>query len=251
MSTDHRAGHRTTTVVWLTAEQQTHWRSFREGVARLLAALEHELEAQSGLSTHEYEVLVRLSEAPDRTLRMAQLADNLAHSRSRLTHTIRRMEEPGLVARAALRVRRPRRELHDDRARAGRCSSPRPPGTCSPCATTWSTCSRPSSSRALGDAMETVRVHLTGGACHVEWSPTRVRAHRSVCETEPMVATTIHLMRHGEVHNPEGVLYGRLPGYRLSERGLAMARDGRGPPRRRCRRRRPDAPRPPRATSSP
>jgi broad specificity phosphatase PhoE len=38
-----------------------------------------------------------------------------------------------------------------------------------------------------------------------------------------MVETTIHLMRHGEVHNPEGVLYGRLPGFRLSERGLAMA----------------------------
>jgi broad specificity phosphatase PhoE len=38
-----------------------------------------------------------------------------------------------------------------------------------------------------------------------------------------MVATTIHLMRHGEVHNPGGVLYGRLPGYRLSERGRAMA----------------------------
>ncbi|GEL96368.1 histidine phosphatase family protein [Cellulomonas composti] len=38
-----------------------------------------------------------------------------------------------------------------------------------------------------------------------------------------MVATTVHLMRHGEVHNPDGVLYGRLPGYHLSERGLAMA----------------------------
>ena len=38
-----------------------------------------------------------------------------------------------------------------------------------------------------------------------------------------MVATTIHLLRHGEVHNPEGVLYGRLAGYHLSERGLAMA----------------------------
>lgn len=38
-----------------------------------------------------------------------------------------------------------------------------------------------------------------------------------------MVATTIHLLRHGEVHNPEGLLYGRLPGYRLSERGAAMA----------------------------
>ncbi len=39
-----------------------------------------------------------------------------------------------------------------------------------------------------------------------------------------MAATTVHLVRHGEVHNPEGVLYGRLPGYRLSDRGLAMAR---------------------------
>ncbi|MGB7817808.1 MAG: histidine phosphatase family protein [Ornithinibacter sp.] len=35
--------------------------------------------------------------------------------------------------------------------------------------------------------------------------------------------TVVHLMRHGEVHNPEGVLYGRLPGYRLSALGLEMA----------------------------
>ena len=35
--------------------------------------------------------------------------------------------------------------------------------------------------------------------------------------------TTIHLMRHGEVHNPEGVLYGRMPGYHLSELGHQMA----------------------------
>ena len=35
--------------------------------------------------------------------------------------------------------------------------------------------------------------------------------------------TVVHLMRHGEVHNPEGVLYGRLPGYQLSELGRAMA----------------------------
>jgi len=38
-----------------------------------------------------------------------------------------------------------------------------------------------------------------------------------------MVATTIHLLRHGEVHNPTGVLYGRLPGYGLSARGRHMA----------------------------
>lgn len=35
--------------------------------------------------------------------------------------------------------------------------------------------------------------------------------------------TVVHLMRHGEVHNPEGILYGRLPGYRLSELGRQMA----------------------------
>lgn len=38
-----------------------------------------------------------------------------------------------------------------------------------------------------------------------------------------MSSTTVHLVRHGEVHNPDGILYGRLPGYRLSERGEAMA----------------------------
>jgi broad specificity phosphatase PhoE len=35
--------------------------------------------------------------------------------------------------------------------------------------------------------------------------------------------TTIHLMRHGEVHNPDGVLYGRLPGFHLSDLGRHMA----------------------------
>ncbi|WP_029252103.1 histidine phosphatase family protein [Paraoerskovia marina] len=39
-----------------------------------------------------------------------------------------------------------------------------------------------------------------------------------------MVTTTVHLMRHGEVHNPDGILYGRIPGYHLSERGHEMAR---------------------------
>ncbi|WP_278236455.1 histidine phosphatase family protein [Isoptericola sp. AK164] len=39
-----------------------------------------------------------------------------------------------------------------------------------------------------------------------------------------MATTTVHLLRHGEVHNPDGVLYGRIPGYRLSDRGQQMAR---------------------------
>ncbi len=40
----------------------------------------------------------------------------------------------------------------------------------------------------------------------------------------PADTTVVHLLRHGEVHNPTGVLYGRLPGFHLSERGLQMAR---------------------------
>lgn len=38
-----------------------------------------------------------------------------------------------------------------------------------------------------------------------------------------MTHTVVHLLRHGEVHNPKGILYGRIPGYGLSERGQAMA----------------------------
>jgi len=88
-------------VRWLSADEQQSWRSFRDGVTRLFAAIARDLEVDAGLSPHEYEVLVRLSEAEGRTLRMSQLADDLAHSRSRLTHTVRRMEERGLVERRA------------------------------------------------------------------------------------------------------------------------------------------------------
>ena len=88
-----------TEVRWLTDEQQASWRAFLEGTARLSETLNRDLENDSDLSLNEYEVLVRLSESPQRTLRMSQLADNLAHSRSRVTHTIRRMEERGLVVR--------------------------------------------------------------------------------------------------------------------------------------------------------
>lgn len=86
-------------VRWLTAEQQEHWRAFRDGTALLLDVLARELDCDSGLSLGEYEVLVRLSEAPGRALRMSELADDLAHSRSRLTHTVARMERAGVVRR--------------------------------------------------------------------------------------------------------------------------------------------------------
>jgi DNA-binding MarR family transcriptional regulator len=51
------------------------------------------------MSLPEYEILVRLSEAPEHRMRMAVLADSLSHSRSRVTHTVTRMEQDGLVLR--------------------------------------------------------------------------------------------------------------------------------------------------------
>jgi len=90
-----------TEVRWLSPEQQVHWRAFLTGSAIVTAALSAQLEAEAGMSLSEYEVLVRLSESENHTLRMSQLADGLVHSRSRLTHTVRRMEERGLVERLA------------------------------------------------------------------------------------------------------------------------------------------------------
>ena len=86
---------------WLSAEEQRVWRAFLEGNQLLWDRLSHELDDDSDLSLPEYEILVRLSEEPDRSLRMSALADKLVHSRSRLTHTARRMEERGLVERRA------------------------------------------------------------------------------------------------------------------------------------------------------
>lgn len=84
---------------WLDEDQQRAWRSFLRGTAQLMEDINHDLDESAGLSLSEYEVLVRLSEAPDRTMRMSALADQLVHSRSRLTHTVRRMEADGLVVR--------------------------------------------------------------------------------------------------------------------------------------------------------
>jgi len=86
---------------WLDADQQASWRAFAVGVTLLLDRLDADLQRTFDLSLTEYEILVRLSERPDRSMRMAQLADALAHSRSRVTHTVARMQTAGLVARTS------------------------------------------------------------------------------------------------------------------------------------------------------
>ena len=84
---------------WLTTEQQKIWRSFLGGSTVLLDRLDRDLRSTHGLSMPEYEILVRLSEAPGRAIRMAELAAAVSHSRSRVTHTIARLEREGRVTR--------------------------------------------------------------------------------------------------------------------------------------------------------
>lgn len=69
------------------------------GVTLLMDRLDDDLRRAFGVSLAEYEILVRLSESEGHQLRMAQLADALAHSRSRVTHTVKRLERAGLVER--------------------------------------------------------------------------------------------------------------------------------------------------------
>jgi DNA-binding MarR family transcriptional regulator len=84
---------------WLDADQQRSWRALVMGTTLLMDRLDADLRSTFGISLTEYEILVRLSEAPGHQMRMAQLADAMCHSRSRVTHTVTRMEEAGLITR--------------------------------------------------------------------------------------------------------------------------------------------------------
>jgi len=84
---------------WLNHEQQHAWRAFLVGSTLLLDRLDRDLRDDHGIALAEYEILVRLSESPRHRLRMALLASALSHSRSRVTHTVNRMEKAGLVER--------------------------------------------------------------------------------------------------------------------------------------------------------
>jgi DNA-binding MarR family transcriptional regulator len=86
---------------WLDEDQQRAWRAVLLGHTLLLDRLDDDLRRSFEISLTEYEILVRLSEREGRSMRMAQLADALAHSRSRVTHTIDRMEKAGYVVRRA------------------------------------------------------------------------------------------------------------------------------------------------------
>jgi len=90
----------TTEIVprWLNEDQQRIWRLYLNGVARITEDLDAELR-KFGLDLGEYEILVNLSESETHQLRMSELAARVRQSRSRLTHTVARMEAKGLISR--------------------------------------------------------------------------------------------------------------------------------------------------------
>ena len=85
-------------TAWLTTEEMTAWRTYIETYSDLIAAIEHDL-AEHDLTLGDYQVFVYLSEAPDRSMRMCDLADRLQLSPSGLTRRLDGLVKAGFVTR--------------------------------------------------------------------------------------------------------------------------------------------------------
>jgi DNA-binding MarR family transcriptional regulator len=89
----------TTEARWLDDDERQVWLDWIFTTRLLWEELERDLQREAGLPFGYYEILVMLSEAPDRRLRMSELADATQSSRSRLSHAITRLEDAGWVQR--------------------------------------------------------------------------------------------------------------------------------------------------------
>lgn len=87
-----------TAIRWLTDDEQCTWRTHLEVNKLLMHQLEKDLQP-FGLTNNDYEILVNLSESPDRRMRMSDLAAATLQSKSRLSHQVTRMEGAGLLRR--------------------------------------------------------------------------------------------------------------------------------------------------------
>ena len=90
------------TTRWLDEDEQRAWRAFIEATGLLMDQLDRELQRDAGMPHAYYEILVRLSEQPDRSLRMSELAARSQSSRSRVSHAVARLEEAGWVRRESV-----------------------------------------------------------------------------------------------------------------------------------------------------
>ncbi|MEW2129369.1 MarR family transcriptional regulator [Streptomyces sp. NPDC005435] len=87
------------TTRWLTPEEQRAWRAYLAASRLLDDAMDRQLQQDAGMPHLFYSVLAILSEAPERRLRMTDLAEELKITRSRLTYAVTRLERDGLVRR--------------------------------------------------------------------------------------------------------------------------------------------------------
>lgn len=102
MATDRQADERTgdgAAPRWLSDEEQQTWRAFLGFLAQLEDALDRQLQRDAGMPHAYYQVLAMLSESPERTMRMSDLASITSSSPSRLSHAVARLEERGWVRR--------------------------------------------------------------------------------------------------------------------------------------------------------
>ncbi len=90
----------TTATHWLTDQEQATWRSFGRAARLLFAQLDHDLSRDAGMAPGVYEILVVLSEAPRRSMRMSELAEATLSSPSRISHAVERLVDVGWVERA-------------------------------------------------------------------------------------------------------------------------------------------------------
>ena len=84
---------------WLSDDEQASWRAWIAASLLLPDRLSRDLQERAGISLPDYEILVYLSEAPGRRLRMSELAERTLSSRSRLSHQVDRLSDAGLVDR--------------------------------------------------------------------------------------------------------------------------------------------------------
>jgi len=84
---------------WLSPAEQSAWRAYLTMTRVISETLERQLQADAGMPHTYYMILGMLSEAPDRTLRMSELAAITGASQSRLSHAASRLEEAGWVER--------------------------------------------------------------------------------------------------------------------------------------------------------
>ena len=84
---------------WLDDQERRAWRGYLAMQARLHAELNRQLQADSGMSLADFDVLVALTDRPDVDMRVLELAEALQWEKSRLSHHLARMERRGLIER--------------------------------------------------------------------------------------------------------------------------------------------------------